>query len=1234
MQLRFFAPVESIILPRSLAVLVMLMCLTVSLAQAQNGAQAGDPPIASLITVSAPDENGLVTLAGAAGAVFPGAQVAIRNLYTGALVYTQGGITGTFNAQIEATANTPFWISPAPTIPNTVRDQPGSLPGGPGTIIYARLPEGVDEAGVVTQLIVDGDLTDWTAYAQARVSPGVQALVNQNSFYVGLDGRSMPAEYQRAEVSFTLDGTLYALMLDPRLQEQTATLRRVEPNPADIGTLAVAAMQDDAIELRIPLASFSQVFGTEVDQATLEQIRFLGLENIEIASTFIAQPVPILAEVDGIVYLDEPLGSDATVFALAGTLAQGAYTWQGIGRVNTLNFEPGDTLRMQLDVRLNVPELPAGLTGLDMIGQLVLQPVVGADGVQVAGGLYSNNGWSDALTPGGLVIDNLRGEIVLGEARVPSPQVLRLEEQLVFGLNFTLTLPDMLPAGLYVPVFQGFGQIGDGEVFRWEENSLLGTGEGAPQPSWNRLPLVFNVGGMEAARLVWTLFQDTPSSGSRGVMAAEDHGALSNRVRFNSPTYILPRFLNGTDEPITYPLEPYLLNLMPNLYTTSAAPLLPLVFPSGRLNIAITKPNRTTLNINNVPLVQNQLSTAIQDERALFGAQSQVDVYRLTTLNPEVTAFTFDQYGPHEITLTGEVEDIWGNRYEGGGTYSVVIAEIFDILPGALSGTPYEVGDVFNPGLRLLPSAAAAVTITARVYPVDGSDLIEQTWSGEANANGYFHAEDDAFTFSTPGEYVIDYEARFTDDAGRLWAGSLRSAGVIAARESALIAHGQRGLANAFPPPEPQRPAWFNSQRYAPNVDDPLLYFPYFSGDVLWYADGRMVNPLVQVQDTTGAYTALLAETVPNIEVLAARDELPVYTTDAAEAYTYVSVIRPGVTIRQYVRGGAEGGLPFGWDGNDPSNGQTGVGGTGERPGDYVFLFGGAVVRGEVVRETAVYAALGIVIEPDSEQSRVFPPFSGQASGPNGGPLLVIDEQPVVLFFHPTGVQPGQVLTVGDTLSIAGQVAPTLASTVGVTITDPSGFVRQFNGTANRTGYYYNPINDFEVGVTGVWTVELRVQHEGLTSAGVVQPPYPQGSVLGAVSNRFEVYVVDADAQPLEWNETRQDFPVPASTPFNFNFSIPEGWSEAQVTHTLTLPSAIVEMGALPVSGSSFSYNFSPANINRDFPNYEINTPLDGVIGSDPVTLTFAVSGTNALGQTEIRTRTFHILHDRLITLE
>ncbi len=1247
---------------RLLKPLILLTVLVTALSgvSAQSNAQLkqGDPPVEGRISISPPDEDGIVTISGAADSVFPAAQVAVRNLYTGQTVYVQAGVTGTFTATIYGPGNTPFWISPSTSIPNSLRDRPGSLPGGPGTIKYGTFAQTAADpaAAATTQLIVDGDAADWSAYPNSAFSQSdgvaVYSLVNQNSIYVGLTGDALPTDYTQLTLTFTLDGALYTLSLDPR-QQQLAALSRVQPNPREnIATLPVAASQGQAIELRIPTAPIEPT-NPSLESATLENLVFVGADGNPVLALSVQQSVPLVAERDGIVRLNSQIGSDLTRFTISGALAGGSSVWSASGRINQLAFEPGETLVMELDAALNTPELPDGLVGLRMIGQIGLQPVVGTDGAQTAGGLDSNNGWSDVLTPSGLAISGLRGDFVLGEAVVPANQVIRQGEQIVFPLDFNLTIPDDLPAGMYVPFFRGFLQVGDGEILRWDANGPLGSGEVAPSLSATRLPVVLNVGGVTGGRLLWTLFNDVPSNGSRGVLALEDQQsyALANRVRFDSPTYILPPTEGPGGDGIAYPIEPYLLNQMPNTYDRSTAPLVPFLFPGGRMDVRITRPDGQVDTLGGTALVQAQLSTPTLDERSVFGAQSPVDIYRLTTLNPIFGSYVFTQYGQYEISMTGGLEDIWGNRYEGGGTYRVLIAETLDLLPGVLPGTPFEVGDAFYPGLHIAPGAPAEVTIRVRIYPLDGGAVIEQVIEGQANNAGHFHADDQGLRFETAGEYVIDYEARYTDADGRLWAGSLRSAGVIARTDGTLLAHGARGLDSL---PE-SGPAWFSAEQYAPGVL-PRLNFPYHSGDVAWLPDGLngQIRPIIQAQDVSGSYADWLLANLPpalNVQQRVVDEQLPVAQFSAPDdrygpalqpdgllndAYAYISAVLPGVTARQFVDGGLASGLDTYWDADDPFNQQHGAGVTGSRPGDFVFLFGGAVVRNEQagVRDTAAYAALAIITDgiSDTLGTRVFPPYRGEAGGPNGGPLLVLRDEEINMFFHPTGVRPGDVLRQGDTLSVAGQVAPTLASLVSVQITAPSGVVRQFEGKASAIGYFYDPTQDFAVDEPGVWTVDVRVRHEGLTSAGSIEPPPPIGNVLGSESGRFMVYVLPNESQPLEWNDARADFTIPPGIPYNFSFPLPETWTDVQVFHTVSIPGSILSQGPLRPSGRSFSFQYNPTNLGRSFPNLETNGQGEGPSAADVMTLTFVVTGSDENGRFQVRARTFTIMHDRLTT--
>ncbi len=1032
---------------------------------------------------------------------------------------------------------------------------------------------------------------------------------------------------------FTVDTTSYTVTLDPR-QIQPAALARVNPIARDLGTLAVAARQASAIELRIPLS-----FLDRADRLTLDRVRWIDSNGVEITSDTLGVEIPKQDEVDGVFRPTSIVGQTGSPFTIAGTL--GSALWTAHGRVDTVALSPGASWHVEMEVDYGATDVP---NDARMIGTLALLPIArSVDGMmRVVGGVNSNNGWSGVLTPGGLPIDNLPSRVTLGEAVAQPYQIIRGKQALDFPLDFTLRLPLDLPPGLYIPVFTGYTQTADGVRTAWDQGGT----------TLARLPLVVNVGGVQDVRLLWTLFADSPSDGSRGILPTEDqsYAALSNRVRFNSPTYILPPFQTGTRDPIDYPLEPYLLDELPNRYKTSTAPLIPFRFPGGQIEAQVTRPDGTVDDLGSADIVQNQLSTDAVDERTLFGEESPVDEYRLTTLDPKFSAYQFTQYGEYQITLKGDLQDIYGNHYEGGGSYTVLAAEQLDLTPGVLPGTPFEVGNALNFGLHVSPGVPADVTVTVRVYPLDGGAMVERSVTGKAGANGYFQPNNVPFAFSTPGEYVIDYEARYDAPDQRLWAASLRSAGVIAGLNPTLVAHGERGVPGVS---SDVRPAWFNTQEYAQVVGSSAnmaqLFFPYHSGDVAWIDDGRDsgIVPEIRVQDLhsengDGAYAQQVIASLPDytsgsglsIRQLAAEDELPVYNNtsalmDQVGSYTYVSAVRPNVTVRQYVSGGDDGGLPLYWDDDDPLNRQIGAGIGGNRPGDFIFLFGGAVIRAGDVRDTAIYGALAVVTANDTP--RVYPPDRGSAGGADGGALLTVNDQPVDMFVDLTGVQPGEVLTVGDTLAVVGQVAPPLAARVTTTFTTPSGRVLNFTGKANSVGYYYNPANRLMVDEPGVWTVSVHVQEEGATSAGQVEPPLPQGSVLGAHDEQFQIYVLPQDAEPLPWNRLLTDTIIPIVSPYNFSFILPEDWTDIQAYYTLTTPGYIIEEAPLRVSGRNFSYQYTAPLQSRAFPNLE-NDGRSGSYVADVRTLTFVATGVDGSGAPQIRSRTFTLMHDRLIT--
>jgi hypothetical protein len=289
----------------------------------------------------------------------------------------------------------------------------------------------------------------------------------------------------------------------------------------------------------------------------------------------------------------------------------------------------------------------------------------------------------------------------------------------------------------------------------------------------------------------------------------------------------------------------------------------------------------------------------------------------------------------------------------------------------------------------------------------------------------------------------------------------------------------------------------------------------------------------------------------------------------------------------------------------------------GEMPNDFKWHFGGVVLRDLVEgwNRYAIYGSFWVDL-PDNDPtgSRVFPPFQGAAGGPSGGPLLTVKGQPVDLFIEPTGVKPGAILELSDTFAFAGQVAPPLASRVDVVVTSPGGVVRQLHGRANKIGYFYDPAADFSVDQAGVWTVDVTVTHDGMTSAGPVDPPYPTGGVLGTQSGRYQFYVVDP-AQPRAtvnwpapgWVQMYRDWDV-TTTPISV--PVPQGWTDAVLRYTIAMPGWVLQTGELAPTGGTFLINYDPKTLRNTFPNIDLRRPQGWSPGlSDEVFINFVVSG-------------------------
>lgn len=809
---------------------------------------------------------------------------------------------------------------------------------------------------------------------------------------------------------------------------------------------------------------------------------------------------------------------------------------------------------------------------------LLLQPIaMDTDGTLRPATVSGSLGWSAETTPTGIPLDGLDSRVAPGEltlARLPAAE----DGSTRFRLAFAGTLPEDLAAGLYAP--------------------LLALDDGTQA----RLSLILNVGQLNDVPLAAALFMDESANGMRGLLPGDAVGGLSHGARWNGPDFILP--------PGRYPLEPYLPALLLNRSDSFAAPLIPFDLPGGELHVTVAQPNGSIVHLNGT-FTQNRIGLAAEDERARFGG-GPTGLYRLTTGNPALTAYAFDQYGAYTITLDMTVSDLFGNRYRAGGSYSLLIAETLQLFPGLLSGAPIPAGQPIEAGLRLSPPVPANITAALEFAGLDGAHSVTRL-SGRTNRYGIFLPAN-ALTLTMPGEYRFDVTAAYTDAEGRLWAGSLRSAGVVSDPEGPLIAHGARGTAGLAPEIAPARYNLRGLMAQTGNtalLDGAILNQPFYSGGLAQLGAGQNYGLAfsLQLQDTGGDYARWLIDAGAADGLTAARGNLP--SAWPGYAHAYISAVTPAVSVRQQVTGGPAGGAAAWVDADDPLNQQIGAGIHGLAVGDMVFLFGGAVVRAPeaAVQTAAGYAALALITGSDDPAAL--------------GVLAPAQLGAAPLAFIPTGAFPGQRLTVGDPIVIAGHVAPPLPARVSAEITSPDGHTQSVTLQANEFGYAFDPAAAISTNSSGVWTVRIRAA----TDSG-------EASVPGTNGGAFSLYVLPANAAPLAWNQQITDSAIPGATAYNFNLTAPEGWSDVRGYVTLTTPGAVLADGEVRLAGRSFSTQYNPADIRRNFPGFEVEGRVAGAHVSDVVTLTVAFTGLDADGAPRISARAFTFRHDRLIALE
>jgi len=927
-------------------------------------------------------------------------------------------------------------------------------------------------------------------------------------------------------------------------------------------------------------------------------------------------------------------GRDPGVVWLSGELDSSV--WSG-GRDGKLN---GNMQIFSRNIGLGAePKLESGNAYLELIFDV--------NGKQKAA---SPENSSSDMTITGLPIDrsqNIHSEaIYIGDLIFSNyKKINSTSGEATWSLDYKV--PDDIPEGIYQLVLTGQGWsmnpmvsgLTSDELFYddmyGEPFSHLSTIHGAAQ---------IKIGNPATPRLYSALLMNTFSNGSRGTVAKEDAATgfgISGRLITNSEKLILPPSTRPDGSVKKYNIEPFIPLTAYSNKEWISNPKVAFKFPSGSLKATILYPNGQTQTIGPYSIKGSYIQKANNGIGEIIKGNSNGpdQHYALSTHRDEFNV-NLSQYGEHVVTLEGRIEDIHGNRYIIDGTYPIYIAEIFDIETGVFPGTPFEVGDNFASSVIIQPGLSADVKIDLTHYPNSSvAKRIQKSFEGTANRFGYFSAEDEPFSFNDPGEYHVNFDVSYTSPDGTLWMASRQWASVVETPDSGIITRGSRGSESQV---ETKQWYFFEETRET----NAHFFTPFQTGDVMWTSNftewnAAMTN-IVTLEDD-GSLSAIasdrnlnsysgstmLSSNLPKVWPPRIPPFVNPTQPDIHWGYYYSSIGRPGVSVREFV--GTEQSANAYWRFDTPYAYQLGNGYGGDRPNDFKFIFGGAVYQAPE-QDFYYYGAYGslwtMLSDSDEQGGRVMPPFQGAAGGPSGGPLFTLLGEEIDIFLHPQGVRPGSILEIGDIVSFSAQVAPTLSSKVEVSIESPSGKVRQLSGLANKVGYFYLPNEDYVVSEAGVHTVTVSVTHEGQTSAGLVEPPYPTGSVLGAYDNKFEFYVVSENSKSA--NFTSQ-IPEKLSNDASLSVSLDSGSNNnvSWAYKTAVMPGFILSQE----NSSSTDFTYDAYALSESFPNLDLpGGELQRRNGADTITLSFLLEGQDSQGNTVYEGRQTLIQGEDILT--
>lgn len=697
-----------------------------------------------------------------------------------------------------------------------------------------------------------------------------------------------------------------------------------------------------------------------------------------------------------------------------------------------------------------------------------------------------------------------------------------------------------LPDGYYALAFQPYLRAQGGDWQAWSESpyfqtpttSLNDENKTHPHPF---LPYLLSVGSLDPLHIPVSILHEL-SQPQRGLLPQQDlhQFGLINGTSFSPDTLIMP--------PGSHSLSPYLPFLLPNRPDPDLPPLLTLDLTKSAVRGSITTPDGQIIGIP-----RSRLSTLFLNLTAgQWGAHVPQHLAQLIRNNTLGQAFTFDQYGDYKINLYLQLQDVWGNRFEGGGTYSVLIAEPLIIQPWMPVGVPLLSGDQWIANAQTYPPTAD-IQMHLTIFADDGTTHHFEPLSGDVL---------DLSDLS--GKYLATYHARWQAENGLLYAANLSSVGgILPDQIDAFIVHGKRGVQSSGQ----QRLARFDTLNYPD--DNPYAtsnpFLPYFAGDGVWLSatDQSALIPQLSLQLS---HLERRNEFIDALSQDFLWDEIDIadLSTAGAQVEAWLTIANPFNTYRQLAFTGAQQAqtIPFA-AGPNPEN-ESNLSPLLSR-GDFAIIYGYVLADNGQSPISGGYSSF--LIADNRAGARVQPALNQI----NASPLITRDKVQRLAFVLPAGNLLTQSFTLGESPFIGGQLFPPIAGQITLNLLSPDQTTTTITAESNPFGFFSIQLPDLDQ--AGLWQLGLTANWADLASA----------SFLGLEDGRFDLVVLPAD--PIQLTTNQDDlwgFDM-AGLPVSIILDVPESWQNVSLNFTLATPLQKLDQGQVAVTGTTARYVYNDA---------------------------------------------------------